>query len=133
MKQTMLEQPKSYDPVDVHVGQRIRAFRISKGMSQATLGDNIGVTFQQVQKYERGANRVGSSRLKKVAIALEVPVAALFGEYNAPPHDTADALLTEILSQPHATRLLRAFNAIPDSGQRFALLQLAESIAKYPR
>jgi transcriptional regulator with XRE-family HTH domain len=102
-------------------------------MSQATLGEEIGVTFQQVQKYERGANRVGSSRLKKMAIALEVPVAALFGEYDAPVDDAADALLTEILSQPHATRWLRAFNAIPDSEQRFALLQLAESIAKHTR
>jgi transcriptional regulator with XRE-family HTH domain len=121
---------KGHDPVDVHVGQRIRAYRISKGMSQKTLGEKSGVTFQQIQKYERGTNRVGSSRLKKVATALGVPVAVLFGEESSAADETADQLITEILSQPYATRLLRAFNSITDTEQRLALLKMAESIAK---
>jgi transcriptional regulator with XRE-family HTH domain len=124
---------KDYDPVDVHVGQRIRAYRISKGMSQTTLGEKIGVTFQQIQKYERAANRVGSGRLKKVATALGVPVAALFGEESSAADETADQLIPEILSQPYAARLLRAFNSITDREQRLALLQMAESIARNTR
>ena len=118
------------DPIDVHVGQRIRAYRISQRMSQGALGKKVGVTFQQIQKYERGANRVGSSRLKKIAIALDVSVSALFGEGPSAANDKMiDSLLTEVLSQPYAARLLRAFNAITDVKQRLSLLRLAEIMA----
>jgi transcriptional regulator with XRE-family HTH domain len=119
-----------YDPVDVSVGQRIRAYRISKEMTQTVLGEKIGVTFQQIQKYERGINRVGGSRIKKVATALGVPVAALFGEESSAAGETTDQLITEILSQPYAIRLLRAFNSITDTEQQLALLHITENIAK---
>jgi transcriptional regulator with XRE-family HTH domain len=126
-------KPKSGDDVDVRVGQRIRAYRISKRMSQSDLGEKIGVTFQQVQKYERGTNRLGSSRLKKVATALEVPIASLFGESDIAESGTTDQLITEILTQPYATRLLRAFNSIPNVNLQLALLHMAESIAQDTR
>ena len=67
-------------PVDVHVGARMRQRRTLMGMSQTKLGDAVGLTFQQVQKYERGANRVGSSRLYEFAKALDVPVSYFFDE-----------------------------------------------------
>jgi transcriptional regulator with XRE-family HTH domain len=118
------------DSVDVRVGQRVRAYRISKKMSQTALGEKVGVTFQQIQKYERGANRMGSSRLKKIACILGIPVASLFGEDEAGNDSTIDTLVTEILSQRYATRLLRAFDAIKDDKQRIALLQLAESMGR---
>jgi len=124
---------KYIDPVDVRVGKRVRAYRLGLKMSQSTLGEKVGVTFQQIQKYERGANRMGSSRLKKVATILGVPVAALFGEDENGSEGTIDGLLTEVLSQPHATRLVRAFHAIKDSKQRLALVLLAESIGQYAK
>src|SRR5437868_15248033 len=68
---------------DVEVGQRIRARRMAKGMSQTELGDLLGVTFQQVQKYEKGVNRVGAGRLVRVAEALDVPVSFFFGATDA--------------------------------------------------
>src|SRR5260221_11632579 len=71
------------NPIDVHVGGRVRLRRTLLGMSQEKLGDAIGLTFQQVQKYERGANRVGSSRLFDLARVLDVPVSYFFDEMSA--------------------------------------------------
>jgi len=119
---------KRIDPIDVLVGQRVRAYRLSRGMSQSALGEKVGVTFQQIQKYERGANRMGGSRLKKIATILGVNVAAFFGEDECAGRENIDDLLTEVLSQRYATRLLRAFGAIKDEKQRLALVQLAESM-----
>ncbi len=117
---------KRIEPVDVLVGRRVRAYRLSLGMSQTTLGEKVGVTFQQIQKYERGTNRIGSSRLKKVATVLGVGVGALFAEPESdqPGQDP----LTEITSQPHAARLLKAFAAITDDKLRLALVKLAEGL-----
>ena len=66
------------DPVDIEVGQRIKIQRLAAGLSQTELGENIGVTFQQVQKYEKGANRVGAGRLTQIARVLNIPVNAFF-------------------------------------------------------
>jgi len=125
--------PRRADSVDVLVGQRVRAYRLSREMSQTELGNKVGVTFQQIQKYERGTNRIGGSRLKKIAAALALPVAALFGEDEHPVSKSVDALLTEVLSKPHATRLLRAFVAIEDAKQRLALVQLVERMGQKKR
>lgn len=65
-------------PVDVTVGNRVREMRIRKGLSQQALGDQVGVSFQQIQKYERGTNRMGSSRLIQIADVLDVPVSTFF-------------------------------------------------------
>ena len=117
---------KRIEPVDVLVGRRVRAYRLSLGMSQTTLGEKVGVTFQQIQKYERGTNRIGSSRLKKVATVLGVGVGALF---NEPESDQAGLdPLTEITSLPHAARLLKAFAGITDEKLRLALVKLAEGL-----
>ena len=70
------------NPVDVHVGSRVRLRRTMLGMSQEKLGEAIGLTFQQVQKYERGANRIGASRLHDLSCVLDVPVAYFFEEYG---------------------------------------------------
>ena len=117
---------KRIEPVDRQVGQRVRAYRLAQAMSQTTLGQKVGVTFQQIQKYEMGTNRIGSSRLKRVATVLGVSIGALFGdgEDNQPRHDP----LTSMLSQPHAARLLKAFGEIPDDKLRLALVHLAEGL-----
>lgn len=124
---------KCSDPIDVRVGQRIRAYRLGKRMSQTDLGEKVGVTFQQIQKYESGANRLGSSRLKKVATILGVPVAALFGEDGSSLDEPNADLLTELLSRPCAARLLQAFYGITDARKRIALLNLAENMAETKR
>ncbi len=79
----MVQSVRSPNPVDVHVGARLRMRRTLLGMSQSSLGDAIGLTFQQVQKYERGANRIGSSRLYDLARVLDVPVTFFFEEMPA--------------------------------------------------
>lgn len=121
--------PRRIEAVDVLVGQRIRALRLSQGMSQSALGEKVGVTFQQIQKYEKGVNRVGGSRLKKVATVLGVRIAALFpGEEGGKDELLPDALI-EMLGQRHAARLLTAFYAIGSAKERLALVKLAEEIA----
>ena len=121
--------PKGIDTADRHVGQRVRAYRLSRGMSQSTLGDRIGVTFQQIQKYENGVNRIGSGRLQKIAGILGVPISALFNEDTKASAGT-DRVLTEILSKPDAMRLLWAFDTIKDSKQRLALVNLVEYMGR---
>jgi transcriptional regulator with XRE-family HTH domain len=116
------------DQVDVRVGKRVRAYRLAQGMSQTALGEKVGVTFQQIQKYESGTNRIGSGRLKKIATVLGIPIVALFGEDEVGGDKVVDSALTELLSGPYATRLLRAFGAIKSPEQRRALVLLAESM-----
>jgi len=117
---------KRIEPVDLLVGQRVRAYRLARRMSQSALGEKVGVTFQQIQKYERGTNRIGSSRLKRVATVLGVEIGALFAERESDQsgHDP----FTEVLSQPYAARLLAAFGAITESKLRVALVRLAEGL-----
>lgn len=120
--------PKRIERVDVLVGQRVRAIRLARGMSQTALAEKVGVTFQQIQKYEKGVNRIGSGRLKRVATVLGVGIASLFGdeESERPAHDP----LTEILAQPLSARLLQAFAGIADVKLRLSLLKLAEGLAE---
>src|SRR3954466_6269775 len=73
------------NPVDKHVGSRVRMRRMMLGMSQEKLGDSLGLTFQQVQKYEKGTNRIGASRLQQISIILQVPVGFLFEGAPSPP------------------------------------------------
>lgn len=124
--------PKRIDRIDVLVGRRVRAYRESLGMSQAALGQQAGVTFQQIQKYENGINRIGSSRLSKIATALGVSVAALFEDETGNDR-TAERALAGILRQPNAARLLRAFGSIAKSEQRLALVKLAETMGEGPK
>ena len=121
---------RGVDPIDIEIGRRVCAFRIARGLSQSQLGDKIGVTFQQIQKCEKGVNCVGGSRLKKIAGALDLPIGALFGEDDKGDPRAPDRLFTEAFSQRYAARLLRAFNAVKDSGQRRALVEFVESMAQ---
>ncbi len=113
------------DPIDVAVGARIRIRRRWLGFSQTQLANALGITFQQVQKYERGANRVSASMLVKIAAKLETTVAALVGEDGQAP---VEAIIYAQLATPGATELLAAFAAIEDGEARRALLTVAQSI-----
>jgi transcriptional regulator with XRE-family HTH domain len=118
---------KSTTSDDVEVGQRIRARRMAKGMSQTELGDLLGVTFQQVQKYEKGVNRVGAGRLVRVADALDAPVSFFFGATDVESDDTRTIL--GFLDTSYALRLLRAFSRIPQGEVQRAIVDLVERIA----
>jgi transcriptional regulator with XRE-family HTH domain len=110
--------------VDVEVGRRIRLRRTQLRFSQSHLGDELGVTFQQVQKYEKGANRVGASRLVKIAEVLNTSVAALTNTAGK-----GGDIVSELLVQPHALELLTHYSAIKERKLRLALVKLAEAIA----
>ena len=115
------------DPVDIAIGARLRLRRKSLNLSQGALASRIGVTFQQVQKYERGANRVSGSMLVSVAEALQTSVGWLVGE-ESKGGEEAEALL-QSLSISGAQELLEAFAAIPRPAARHALIALAREMA----
>jgi transcriptional regulator with XRE-family HTH domain len=123
--------PKQPDPTDVHVGARIRAQRLQNGLSQTALAEKLGVTFQQVQKYEKGVNRVGAGRLQKIATELGVPVTAFYeggpnsGGRKAGSVDAA----TKLMSTREGVRLARAFPQIANGKLRQTLVQMAEAAA----
>jgi transcriptional regulator with XRE-family HTH domain len=119
-------------PIDVLVGQNIRICRLQKGLSQGELGRRIGVTFQQVQKYEKGANRVGASRLTQIADTLGVPIPTLFDgapTVNQTPPEQSPRYL---LAKPHSLRLLQGFDRIDSDATRLAVLHLVESLVQTP-
>lgn len=125
---------KRPDPVDVEVGHRIRIQRLAKGLSQTALANQLGVTFQQVQKYEKGVNRVGAGRLTKIAEVLGVPVGTFFNgsqeiaEIDTDGHDDVSPL--KLLTAPGAFRLLRAYATIEDGGLRQSIVGLVEQVAE---
>src|SRR5690242_12789288 len=128
------------NPTDVHVGARVRLRRTLLGMSQEKLGDAIGLTFQQVQKYERGANRVGASRLFELSRVLDVPVSFFFDELDP---DTAEAVPSVVaggappspsggpdpMMRRETLELVRAYYRIPDQQLRRRLFDLTKAIA----
>lgn len=122
-----LDDAAGPDPVDIAIGARMRLRRKTLGMSQGALAERIGVSFQQVQKYERGANRVSGSTLVAVAGALETSVGWLVGEDGA-ISDVADDLV-RALAISGAVELLEAYAAIPKSSARAALTALAQEMA----
>jgi transcriptional regulator with XRE-family HTH domain len=114
------------DPLDATVGAKIRVLRVNRGLSQSNLADQIGVTFQQVQKYEKGANRVGASRLSQIASVLGVSVGELFDQSRRRPGD-ADSPF-KLLTEPGAVRVLKAY-VRTDPRVRRAIVNLMEGIA----
>ena len=118
--------PKAVTLADRTVGLRIVALRKAMGLSQTELGTAVGVTFQQIQKYENGTNRVSSSRLQALAQALEVPVAALFGEEETEEQVSAFASLLA----PNALDLLKAYVSIEDDGLRRSVLAIVRRAAQ---
>lgn len=125
---------KRAGPIDAMVGRTIRMLRLSKGISQGALGRRLGVSFQQVQKYENGSNRVGAGRLAQIAMALDVPMESLLrGIQSVKRRTRQDADPLALLSSGQAMRLARAFSKIADGRIRIALVSLAEGIASEER
>jgi transcriptional regulator with XRE-family HTH domain len=116
------------NPVDEAVGARIRILRKRRKMSQAELGKALGVTFQQVQKYENGNNRVSASRLHMVATTLDIPIAELFG--GALATSSTSRATKSVAFDPEALRLAEAFVKISDKELRSALVDLVEAMAR---
>jgi transcriptional regulator with XRE-family HTH domain len=119
------------DVVDIEVGQRIKIQRLAAGLSQTALGENVGITFQQIQKYEKGANRVAIGRLTRIARVLDVSVNSFFEG-----QDMIDCVAQKggqspisLITHPHAFRLLQAYSTITDEKQRGSILELVEGIA----
>jgi transcriptional regulator with XRE-family HTH domain len=113
------------------VGLRISALRKAKGLSQTALGQAIGVTFQQVQKSEKGRNRVGAGRLQEIAQLLETPVSAFYDEGDAQRAEGLEALA--FMRTPGALDLLRAFAQVEDAQVRSDIVALVRSIARRSR
>jgi len=119
---------------DVIVGNNIRVHRLARKMSQSGLADAIGLTFQQVQKYEKGVNRVGSGRLVRIANALGVPVLTLLAGVPGVGRTTpVEPSAVALLAKARPLRLIKAYSAIEDTAVRVALVTLAEGIARLTR
>jgi len=123
------------NPVDTHVGSRVRMRRVLVGMSQEKLGDALGLTFQQVQKYEKGTNRIGASRLQQIAAVLTVPVSFFFEDapgqdagLAGPAEQKSSAFIVDFLSTSEGLQLNRAFVRIKDPRVRRRVVDLVSSL-----
>ena len=129
---------KAPNPIDKHVGSRVRMRRMMLGMSQEKLGNSLGLTFQQVQKYEKGTNRIGASRLQQISLILQVPVSFFFegaptvgnavraeGMSEAP----SPAYVSDFLATSDGLALTKAFMRISNSKLRRRIVDLVEQIA----
>ncbi len=124
----MAQKPDTQaDPIDIAVGARIRLLRKVRGLSQQALAEAAGVTFQQIQKYERGANRVSASMLSRIATTLQTPVSEMFGEGNPAAHGAIDGVAA-LLAEPGALELLRAYSGLPRGAPRAALVEFVRSL-----
>lgn len=128
---------KTPNPIDKYVGSRIRMRRIMLSMSQEKLGEALGLTFQQIQKYEKGTNRVGASRLQQISEILQVPISFLFeGGPGAVPADgmgeaPSPAYVSDFLATSEGLALTRAFTKIKDPKLRRSIVDLVEQIARH--
>ena len=124
---------KRPDPGDIEVGHRIRIERLARGLSQTALANQLGVTFQQVQKYEKGVNRVGAGRLTKIAEVLGIEVGTFFSGKDILDAEekkvSGEASPLKLLTVSGAFRLLRAYGDIEDSSLRRAIVDLVEQIS----
>ncbi len=128
---------KTPNPIDRHVGSRVRMRRVLVKMSQERLGDALGLTFQQVQKYEKGTNRIGASRLQQIAKVLSVPVSFFF---EGAPSEGSNALtgfedmsessyVSDFLSTTEGIQLVQAFLRVKDVKVRRRIVDLVEAMA----
>jgi transcriptional regulator with XRE-family HTH domain len=126
----MMDQRKT-DSTDIAVGQRIRVERLGRRMSQTELAEKIGVSFQQVQKYEKGTNRVGAGRLARIAEVLGIPARAFFESNPSATVKDEDSKTSpfDMLAEPGAVRVLRAYTQLPKGLLRRSVLDLLEKIA----
>lgn len=134
----MNEVKKKPDPIDIHVGSRVRLRRTMMGMSQEKLGDSLGITFQQIQKYEKGTNRMGASRPQNIAVVLNTPVAFFFEDAPQSVDETAGEGMNEskspnyivdFLSSSEGLQLNRAFVKIENNIIRRRIIDLVKSLA----
>lgn len=125
----MSDRTSNIDPVDIHVGATMRAFRAAAGVSQTKLATALGITFQQVQKYEKGANRMSASMMKHAADFLHVSVASFFVGLEGEGKDDAPVAPTASLS-PTALRLAAAFDAISDAKAKRAISDIVAVLGK---
>jgi len=124
--------PRGGDPRDAEIGQRVRTLRLQRGLSQTELGNLISVTFQQVQKYEKGTNRISAGRLQRIAEVLTIPVAFFFSGFEDQKKPSGPGALDvefSFLQTEGALRLARAYARIKRPGVRLQLLRLTEAIA----
>lgn len=121
------------DPVDTHVGARIRSRRLLIGMNQETLAKALDLTFQQVQKYESGANRVSASRLAQVAEVLGVSVDYFYRDLDPDDADPAERERLTRMQRPESIELIRAYYAIPDPQVRQHFLDMVKAVAQAGR
>jgi transcriptional regulator with XRE-family HTH domain len=121
-------RPEGLRQVDAYVGSRVRLRRTIKGLSQTDLGSAIGLTFQQVQKYESGANRIGASRLFQLGEVLDVPVSFFFDGVKGGDHGEAGATEAREIATRETMMLARAVERLP-AKQRRSLIDLARSLA----
>ncbi len=129
---------KAPNPIDKHVGSRVRMRRMMLGMSQEKLGNSLNLTFQQVQKYEKGTNRIGASRLQQISHILQVPVAFFFegapsvsgvGRMEGMSEAPSPAYVADFLATSDGLALTKAFMRIGDSKLRRRIVELVEQIA----
>ena len=120
-------------PVDMYVGNQVRSRRLMLGMSQEKLGHALGLTFQQVQKYEKGTNRMGSSRLQQVANILEVPVTFFFegapGQTKPDGKSPSPNYVSDFLATADGLALMKAFMRIKDAKLRRSIVNLVDDVA----
>jgi transcriptional regulator with XRE-family HTH domain len=121
--------------VDVHVGSRVRLRRAALGLSQDQLGSAIGISFQQVQKYERGANRIGASRLYQMSKALQMPISYFFEGFGDEglAEDGDSAYQTDPVLKRESLEVMRAYHQIKDPKQRKKILKLIQALAEESR
>jgi transcriptional regulator with XRE-family HTH domain len=128
---------KSPHPVDVHVGGRVRLRRMLLGMSQDKLGESLGLTFQQIQKYEKGINRIGASRVFEISKILDVPIQFFFDDFDGKSGQsygfaeaTEDDGFMQLLHSPEGVQLCRHFADIGDPKVRRRVLDLVKTLAE---
>ncbi len=128
-----MHSAKRPNPTDVYVGSRIRMRRKILGLSQEKLGEKLGITFQQIQKYEKGTNRVGASRLQAMSTALEVPVSYFFPDAEAAQgglQEEGAAFMMDFMSTSEGLELSRAFTRIGNAKVRRKILELVRALAE---
>lgn len=134
----MAQEKKVPNPIDVHVGSRVKLRRTMQNMSQEKLGEALGITFQQIQKYEKGSNRIGASRMQQISAALNVPVEFFFEDAPLPHGATpvsgmaeagSTSYVVDFLSSAEGIQLNRAFVRITNSAIRRRIIDMVRTLA----
>jgi transcriptional regulator with XRE-family HTH domain len=133
----MPEEKKKPNPIDIHVGSRVRLRRTMLGMSQEKLGEQLGITFQQIQKYEKGANRIGASRLQEIASVLNTPISFFFEDAPSTgarrgqgfAESESASYVVDFLSSSEGLQLNRAFIRIKDPKVRRKIVEMVKTLA----